>query len=58
MNLQNAENPMFCIGILKTMLIIVETASYEFGETMYSVIRCLFGGIITFYNYFTIFKNF
>lgn len=40
---------MFDIGILKAMLIIVETASYEFGENINSVIRCLLCGIITFF---------
>lgn len=51
-NLQNTKNPVFFIGILKTMLIIVETASYDFGENMYSLIRCLFCGIIKLFLYF------
>lgn len=52
-NLQSTEHPVFFIGILKTMLIIVETASYEFGENMYSVIRCLFGDLLSYHKSLT-----
>jgi len=56
-NLQNTKHPVFFIGILKTMLIIVETASYDFGENMYSLIRCLFCGIINLYLYLHYFEK-
>ncbi|XP_029341770.1 transformation/transcription domain-associated protein isoform X2 [Acyrthosiphon pisum] len=52
-SLQDTKHPEFFIGILKTMLIIVETASYEFGENMYSVIRCLFGDLLSYHKSLT-----
>lgn len=52
-NLQNTKNPVFFIGILKTMLIIVETASYDFGENMYSLIRCLFCDLLSYHKRLT-----
>ncbi|XP_025202207.1 transcription-associated protein 1-like [Melanaphis sacchari] len=52
-NLRNTKYPVFFIGILKTMLIIVETASYDFGENTYSLIRCLLCDLLSYHKSLT-----
>lgn len=43
-NLQITKYPMFYLGVLKIILIIVESAKYELGNNINSELRCLFCG--------------
>lgn len=53
-NLKHTKYPMFYLGILKIILIIIESAKYNFGNNMNSILQCLFcGNYIVFYFFCT-----
>lgn len=43
-SLRNLKHPIFYISVIKKMLVIVESAEYEFEENFNSVLRCLISG--------------
>lgn len=43
-NLQHSKHPIFDLKVLKTIIIVVESAKYELSKNMRSVLKNLFCG--------------
>lgn len=56
--LPNTKYPVFYIEILKSTLMIVQSAGYELGDDMNSLLNCLFCGNYSFFIYRNIYSVF